>query len=92
MLACLGFILLNPHVYLDTMVLLGSISTHYPGATRWWFAAVAATASVIWFTGLGYGARLLLPRFRSARAWRLLDAFVAVLMLVLAGVLLGAFG
>ena len=91
-LACLGFTLLNPHVYLDTVVLLGSIATHYPGATRWWFAAGAATASVLWFASLGYGARLLLPWFRSALAWRLLDAFVAVLMLVLAAVLLGAPG
>ncbi|MBB6241513.1 LysE/ArgO family amino acid transporter [Rhodanobacter sp. MP1X3] len=91
-LACLGFTLLNPHVYLDTVVLLGSVSTHYAGDAHWWFASGAATASVVWFTGLGYGARLLLPWFRSALAWRLLDAFVAVLMLVLASVLLGAFG
>jgi len=91
-LACLGFTLLNPHVYLDTVVLLGSISTHYPGAMRWWFAAGAATASVLWFAALGYGARLLLPWFRSALAWRRLDAFVAVLMLVLAAVLLRASG
>jgi L-lysine exporter family protein LysE/ArgO len=91
-LACLGFTLLNPHVYLDTVVLLGSLSTHYPGAMHWWFAAGAATASVAWFTALGYGARLLQPWFRSALAWRLLDAFVALLMLVLAAVLLEAFG
>jgi L-lysine exporter family protein LysE/ArgO len=91
-LACLGFTLLNPHVYLDTVVLLGSVSTRYVGAMRWWFAAGAATASVMWFTALGFGARLLLPWFRSALAWRLLDAFVAVLMLMLAAVLLGAFG
>lgn len=92
LLACLGFTLLNPHVYLDTVVLLGSISTHYAGSARWWFAGGAASASAIWFSALGYGARLLLPWFRSALAWRLLDAFVAVLMLVLAAALLGAFG
>ena len=91
-LACFGFTLLNPHVYLDTVVLLGSVSTRYAGTMRWWFAGGAATASVVWFTALGFGARLLLPRFRSALAWRLLDAFVAVLMLMLAAVLLGAFG
>jgi len=91
-LACFGFTLLNPHVYLDTVVLLGSVSTRYAGTMRWWFAGGAATASVLWFTVLGFGARLLLPWFRSALAWRLLDAFVAVLMLMLAAVLLGAFG
>ena len=91
-LACFGFTLLNPHVYLDTVVLLGSVSTRYAGTMRWWFAGGAATASVVWFTALGFGARLLLPWFRSALAWRLLDAFVAVLMLMLAAVLLGAFG
>ena len=91
-LACFGFTLLNPHVYLDTVVLLGSVSTRYAGTMRWWFAGGAATASVVWFTALGFGARLLLPWFRSALAWRLLDAFVAVLMLMLAAVLLGALG
>ena len=91
-LACFGFTLLNPHVYLDTVVLLGSVSTRYAGTMRWWFAGGAATASVVWFTALGFGARLLMPWFRSALAWRLLDAFVAVLMLMLAAVLLGAFG
>lgn len=90
--ASLGFTLLNPHVYLDTVVLLGSVSTHYVGAARWWFAAGAATASVAWFISLGFGARFLLPWFRSALAWRLLDVFVAVLMLLLAAVLLGLFG
>jgi len=78
-LACLGFTLLNPHVYLDTVVLLGSLSTHYDGG-RWSFAAGAGTASLLWFTALGYGARLLLPVFRSPSAWRAFDVFVAVLM------------
>lgn len=91
-LGCLGFTLLNPHVYLDTVVLLGSVSTHYAGSARWCFAAGAASASALWFAALGYGARLLLPWFRSAFAWRLLDAFVALLMGVLAAVLLGLFG
>lgn len=87
-LACLGFTLLNPHVYLDTVVLLGSLSTHYDGAGRWSFAAGASTASVLWFTALGYGARLLLPVFRSPAAWRVFDVLVAVLMWVLAALLL----
>jgi len=88
-LACLAFTLLNPHVYLDTVVLLGSLSTHYEGDTRWVFAAGACTASVVWFLSLGYGARLLLPVFRSPVAWRVFDVAVAVFMLTLAAALLG---
>jgi len=87
-LACLAFTLLNPHVYLDTVVLLGSLSTHYAGNARWFFAAGASTASVLWFLSLGYGARLLLPVFRSPLAWRVFDVAVAVFMLTLAVVLL----
>ncbi|MGC1548481.1 MAG: LysE/ArgO family amino acid transporter [Rhodanobacter sp.] len=83
-LACLGFTLLNPHVYLDTVILLGSLSTHYEGPKRWMFAAGAASASLLWFTALGYGARVLLPVFRSPRAWRVFDVMVALLMLSLA--------
>lgn len=82
-LACLGFTLLNPHVYLDTVVLLGSLSTHYPGVERWSFAGGAASASLLWFCALGYGARWLLPFFRSPRAWRVLDLLVALLMFAL---------
>jgi L-lysine exporter family protein LysE/ArgO len=84
LLACLAFTFLNPHVYLDTMILLGSLSTQYPGLLQWAFAAGACLASVAWFTTLGYGSRLLLPVFRSPRAWRLLDGFVAIFMLGLA--------
>jgi L-lysine exporter family protein LysE/ArgO len=87
-LACLAFTLLNPHVYLDTVVLLGSLSTHYQGNARWLFAAGASTASVVWFLSLGYGARLLLPVFRSTLAWRVFDVAIAVFMLMLAVVLL----
>lgn len=86
--ACLAFTLLNPHVYLDTVVLLGSLSTHYEGDARWIFAAGASTASVAWFLSLGYGARLLLPVFRSPLAWRVFDVAIAVFMLTLAVVLL----
>lgn len=87
-LACLGFTLLNPHVYLDTVVLLGSLSTHYEGQGRWAFAWGASTASVIWFVALGYGARVLLPVFRSPLAWRVFDVLVAAFMLLLAVLLL----
>lgn len=88
LLACLAFTFLNPHVYLDTMILLGSLSTRYPGLTQWAFAAGACLASIVWFTALGYGSRLLLPIFRSAHAWRALDGFVAIFMLSLSLLLL----
>jgi L-lysine exporter family protein LysE/ArgO len=82
---------LNPHVYLDTVVLLGSIaSTH--GDERWWFGLGAGIASIAWFTALGVGARLLAPVFARPIAWRILDALIAVVMLVIAVTLLiGAF-
>jgi L-lysine exporter family protein LysE/ArgO len=87
LLACLAFTFLNPHVYLDTMILLGSLSTRYADQARWAFALGACVASIVWFTTLGFGSRLLLPVFRSAKAWRLLDAGIAVFMLALSGLL-----
>ncbi len=78
---------LNPHVYLDTLVLLGSVgSTH--GDNRWAFGAGAAIASVLWFTLLGFGARLLAPVFARPIAWRVLDGLIAVVMITLAVMLL----
>ena len=74
---------LNPHVYLDTVVLLGSLSSTY-GEQRWAFGGGAAVASALWFTGLGFGARLLRPVFARPAAWRVLDAVIAVVMLALA--------
>lgn len=89
-LMCLAFTWLNPHVYLDTVVLLGSVSTRYAGA-RPFFAAGAMTASLLFFFALGYGARLLRPLFASPRAWRILDGFIGVTMLALAArIALGA--
>jgi len=74
---------LNPHVYLDTLVLLGSVAgTH--GVERWWFGAGAITASFMWFTSLGFGARLLQPVFARPAAWRVLDALIAVVMAAIA--------
>ncbi|MBV9805458.1 MAG: LysE family transporter [Solirubrobacterales bacterium] len=81
--AAFGFTWLNPAVYLDTLVLLGTVASAHPHA-RWWFAAGAAAASVAWFIGLGFGARLLTPLLRSPQAWRLLDIFVAVVMTITA--------
>lgn len=74
---------LNPHVYLDTLVLLGSVAGGH-GEGRWWFAAGAMVGSLVWFTALGYGARLLRPVFARPGAWRVLDAVIAVVMVALA--------
>jgi L-lysine exporter family protein LysE/ArgO len=78
--ACLAFTWLNPGVYLDTVVLVGSIAgTH--GAWSWAFGIGAAVASVVWFSLLGFGARVLAPVFRRPVAWRVLDAVIAAIML-----------
>ena len=74
---------LNPHVYLDTVVLLGSLASTWD-EQRWWFAAGAGLGSAVWFTGLGYGARLLRPVFARPAAWRVLDVVIAVVMVTLA--------
>jgi L-lysine exporter family protein LysE/ArgO len=75
---------LNPHVYLDTVLLLGSLAaSHGPGG-RWWFALGAGLASVAWFLGLGYGARLLSPLLARPRAWQVLDVLIGLTMLTIA--------
>jgi len=81
--ATLGFTWLNPAVYLDTLVLLGSVASAHPGS-RWWFGAGAATASVGWFLALGTTAQLLAPILRRPSAARALEAFVAVVMIATA--------
>ena len=81
---------LNPHVYLDTVLLLGSVAGTYE-ADRWWFAAGAMLGSVIWFSTLGFGARLLDPVFKKPTAWRVLDAIIAVVMFTLGMSLLVSF-
>lgn len=80
---CLGFTLLNPHVYLDTVVLLGSLANQCGAEGRWMFGSGAAAASFVWFFSLGYGARLLGPLFAKAGAWRVLDSLIAVIMVSL---------
>lgn len=74
---------LNPHVYLDTVVFLGSIAVSY-GETRWWFATGAVLASLVWFCALGFGARFLSRWLRTPTAWRVLDGVIAAVMLGLA--------
>ncbi len=80
----LAFTWLNPHVYLDTVVLLGSVANAHGPSGRWWFAAGAGTASALWFSGLGFGARLVAPLLATARAWQILDLLIGVTMLLLA--------
>jgi L-lysine exporter family protein LysE/ArgO len=81
---------LNPHVYLDTVLLLGSIANAHGPSGRWWFAVGACAGSTIWFCGLGFGARLLAPLLARPRAWQILDLLIAATMLMIAAGL--AFG
>ncbi|RZG79132.1 amino acid transporter [Acinetobacter sp. WCHAc060033] len=78
-LICLALTWLNPHVYLDTVVLIGSISTKFE-KTAMYFAMGAITASWLFFFTLGYGARLLLPIFQNPKAWKILDFIIGVVM------------
>lgn len=78
--ACLAFTFLNPHVYLDTVLLVGSISATYEGPARTAFGLGAAAASFVWFFALGYGARLLQPLFARPAAWRVLDILIGLVM------------
>jgi L-lysine exporter family protein LysE/ArgO len=83
-----AFTLLNPHVYLDTVLLVGSIGAQQPAALRGWFIAGASSASMLWFGLLGYGARWLAPWFARPRAWQVLDGLIGLTMLSLALLLL----
>lgn len=81
---CLALTWLNPHVYLDTVLLLGSLAgTHGPDG-RWWFAAGAGLGSAVWFAALGAGARFLAPVFARPGSWRVLDGGIALVMVTLA--------
>ncbi len=86
--ATAAFTFLNPHVYLDTVLLMGAAGSAHPAALRPVFVAGAASASIVWFTALGYGARMLTPLFARPAAWRVLDAIVAIVMLTLAASLI----
>jgi L-lysine exporter family protein LysE/ArgO len=84
---CAAFTFLNPHVYLDTVVLVGSLSAAYaPHSAIYGFGA--ATASFVWFFSLAYGARLLAPLFEKPAAWRVLDSIIAAVMFLLAAKLI----
>ena len=84
LMATAGFTLLNPHVYLDTVLLVGAVGSSQPPAAQPAFVAGAALASLLWFVSLGYGARLLSPMFARPAAWKSLDLGVGVTMLGLA--------
>jgi len=80
----LALTFLNPHVYLDTVLLLGSIAGQLPADSRLLFAAGAICASFVWFYGLGYGARVLAPLFRKPVAWKIMDATIGCVMWAIA--------
>jgi L-lysine exporter family protein LysE/ArgO len=89
-LTTLAFTWLNPHVYLDTILLIGGASTRYLGTERDFFAVGAAFASFTFFFSLGYGARSLSTHLSQPRTWKFIDATIAVLMFVLCGILIGS--
>lgn len=81
---CLALTFLNPHVYLDTVILLGGISSQYVGNDRIFFAFGAMLASFVWFFSLGYGARALIKVFEQSLAWRILDILIGIVMWMIA--------
>jgi L-lysine exporter family protein LysE/ArgO len=83
-LSFLAITFLNPHVYLDTVGLVGAVGSRYDGVLQLAFLGGAVSASAVWFSGLVYGARLLLPLLQTPRAWRVLDSVIAAFLLLLA--------
>lgn len=82
-----AFTLLNPHVYLDTVLLVGSIGAQQPAPLRGWFIAGATSASLLWFSLLGFGSRWLAPWFARPRAWQVLDGVIGLTMFVMSALL-----
>lgn len=90
-LICLGLTWLNPHVYLDTLGLIGAVSSQYDTSIeKLVFALAAVTSSFVFFFGLGYGARYLAPIMQSNRAWQIFDVGVGIIMLLIAAGLIGS--
>lgn len=77
------FTFANPHVYLDTMILIGSISQQFIGLNRAYFAFGACSASFVWFFGIAYGAKLLTPIMQKPNHWRILDSLIALIMFII---------
>ncbi len=88
LLTALGFSLLNPHVYLDTVILLGTLSGQHQWPDRTWFLGGAATASIIWFYSLAFAATKLTPLFKTPTTWKVLDTSIAIIMFWIAASLL----
>ncbi|MGI8417352.1 MAG: LysE/ArgO family amino acid transporter [Nakamurella sp.] len=87
-LTTLALTWLNPHVYLDTVLMLGNIANQHGPAGRWWFAGGACLGSVIWFTGLGYGARAASGWIGRPTVWRVLDVLIGLTMITIAVIML----
>ena len=88
MLAGLAFTYLNPHVYVDTLLLIGGASSSYTGDDKLVFGIGAATASFVFFFSLGYGAKSLSPLLNNPESWKIIDLFIAGIMFTVAGILL----
>jgi L-lysine exporter family protein LysE/ArgO len=86
LLATLAITFLNPHVYLDTVIFVGSIANQF-GADRWYFAAGASTASIIWFATIGFGAQAASKYLAKPIFWKILDSCIAIVMFTLASTL-----
>ena len=84
LLTCAAFTFLNPHVYLDTVVLLGTVANAHPAGEQAAFATGASTASFLWFFGIGFGAMALKPWFDRPRVWQVIDGIIALVMFSLA--------
>ncbi len=80
----LAVTLLNPHFYLDTVVLIGSVASRFPLDQRFYFWAGTVTASALWFTSLSTGARVLAPLFKNSLSWRILDLIIGITLLAIA--------
>ncbi|KRE04943.1 amino acid transporter [Bosea sp. Root381] len=83
-----AFTFLNPHVYIDTVMLMGAVGTSLPAEQQFWFMIGGASASFAWFASMGFGARYLAPLFERPIAWRVLDVIIGAVMLALAASLL----
>lgn len=88
MVQAAAFTLLNPHVYLDTVLLVGSMGAQQPPSLQGWFVAGATAASALWFSALGFGARWLAPLFARPRAWQVLDGLIGITMWLLCALML----